>query len=179
MTSPSTPWSPRTEELPTEQLETTPASAPDPQPDSEPPRRRKPTPLFEAGMFVGIAIVTILLIAFGHDAFESPSSTPHAPNRAATSTASPRTGNPAIRITSGFAVGKVTANDGESLRVSGVSGSTTVVRTDTDTRVMVLPGSRVSDARPGTMVMVYGDKQPDGSIIANLLMGVTLPIPGR
>ncbi|BCK57721.1 hypothetical protein NWFMUON74_54930 [Nocardia wallacei] len=130
-------------------------------------------------MFVGIGIFTILLIVFGHDAFETSSKAPQSPDRAAAAPQNPRAGNPAVRITSGFTVGKVIANDGATLRVRGVSGSTTVVRTDPDTRVMVLPGSRVSDARPGTMVMVYGDKQGDGAIVANLMMGVTLPIPGR
>lgn len=175
MTTPSTPWSSRTEARSTEQLGTTPT----PQPGGEPSRRRKSTPLFDAGMFVGIGIFTILLIVFGHDAFDTSPSAPHSPDRAAAAAQSPRTGNPAVRITSGFTVGKVIANDGATLRVRGVSGSTTVVRTDQDTRVMVLPGSRVSDVREGTMVMVYGDKQTDGAIVANLMMGVTLPIPGR
>ncbi|MFJ1460645.1 hypothetical protein [Nocardia sp. N2S4-5] len=179
MTTPSTPWSSRTEARSTEQLGTTPGSTPTAQAGGEPPQRRRSTPLFDAGMFIGIGIFTILLITFGHSAFETSPSAPHSPDRSAAAAQSPRTGNPAVRITSGFTVGKVVANDGATLRVRGVSGSTTVVRADRDTRVMVLPGSQVSDVRAGTMIMVYGDKQGDGSIAANLMMGVTLPIPGR
>ncbi|WP_425300478.1 hypothetical protein, partial [Nocardia wallacei] len=79
----------------------------------------------------------------------------------------------------GSRVGLVLGTAGACWGGGGVAGPPRAGPTPPHTRVMVLPGSRVSDARPGTMVMVYGDKQGDGAIVANLMMGVTLPIPGR
>jgi hypothetical protein len=76
-------------------------------------------------------------------------------------------------------VGTITANDGGTLTVSSVMGNTITVRTDASTQVIALSGTAVSDLAPGELVMIQGDKGPDGSIQAKIIIGTSLPGGGR
>lgn len=77
----------------------------------------------------------------------------------------------AVQVNRGLAIGKVTANDGKMIAVEGISGAMTNVHTSPDTRILVLTGSSVSDVTVGAAVLVYGDKEADGTITANLIVG--------
>jgi hypothetical protein len=79
----------------------------------------------------------------------------------------------------GATVGTITANDGGTLTVSSVMGNTITVRTDASTQVIALSGTAVSDLAPGELVMIQGDKGPDGSIQAKIIIGTSLPGGGR
>ncbi len=79
----------------------------------------------------------------------------------------------------GTTMGTVTANDGGTLTVSSVTGDTITVRTDASTQVIALSGSKVSDLAPGELVLIQGDKAPDGSIQAKIIIGTSLPGGGR
>ncbi|MFE7746764.1 DUF5666 domain-containing protein [Nocardia sp. NPDC057455] len=79
----------------------------------------------------------------------------------------------------GATVGTITANDGGTLTVSSVMGNTITVRTDASTQVIALTGTEVSDLAPGELVMIQGDKGPDGSIQAKIIIGTSLSGGGR
>ncbi|MGK8554173.1 DUF5666 domain-containing protein [Nocardia gipuzkoensis] len=75
----------------------------------------------------------------------------------------------------GATMGTITANDGGTLTVSTVLGGTITVRTDADTQVISLSGTKVSDLPTGELVLIQGDKAADGSIQAKVIIGTSLP----
>ncbi|MEU2030992.1 hypothetical protein [Nocardia amamiensis] len=79
---------------------------------------------------------------------------------------------PAARLGIGVAVGKVTANDGTTLVVKNLTGSSVKVRSNAATKMYVLAATRAADIRVGTVIAVYGQSQSDRSILANVIAGV-------
>ncbi|MGK8521025.1 DUF5666 domain-containing protein [Nocardia asteroides] len=79
----------------------------------------------------------------------------------------------------GATMGTITANDGGTLTVSSVMGNTITVRTDANTQVIALSGTKVSDLPTGELVLIQGDKAPDGLIQAKVIIGTSLPGGGR
>ncbi|MEU6830895.1 DUF5666 domain-containing protein [Nocardia beijingensis] len=79
----------------------------------------------------------------------------------------------------GATMGTITANDGGTLTVSSVMGNTITVRTDANTQVIALSGTKVSDLATGELVLIQGDKAADGSIQAKVIIGTSLPGGGR
>ncbi|MBF6296360.1 hypothetical protein IU459_02245 [Nocardia amamiensis] len=75
----------------------------------------------------------------------------------------------------GATMGTITANDGGTLTVSTVLGDTIAVRTDANTQVISLSGTKVSDLPTGELVLIQGDKAADGSIQAKVIIGTSLP----
>ncbi|MFE7801299.1 DUF5666 domain-containing protein [Nocardia sp. NPDC057440] len=123
----------------------------------------------------------ILLIIIGlfpiilHDNPTSTSSPPNAKaSQATTPSAKVAPAASAAKFVRGIAVGRVAANDGSTLTVEGVLGSTAVVRIDTRTRVLMLAATRAADVKVGTMVIVQGDKASDGTIKARYIVGEPL-----
>ncbi|WP_280351898.1 DUF5666 domain-containing protein [Nocardia abscessus] len=79
----------------------------------------------------------------------------------------------------GATMGTITANDAGTLTVSSVMGDSITVRTDANTQVIALSGTKVSDLAAGELVLIQGDKAPDGSIQAKIIIGTSLPGGGR
>ncbi|MEU8901575.1 DUF5666 domain-containing protein [Nocardia sp. NPDC048505] len=75
----------------------------------------------------------------------------------------------------GATMGTINANDGGTLTLESSSGGTVTVRTDELTQVISLSGAKVSDLPVGDIVMVQGDKNPDGSILAKFIISTALP----
>lgn len=123
------------------------------------------------GMLVGLAVAVVVLMAAGF------LFTDHNHNNS-TTTKRPMSNTTIIAATT-FSIGKVTANDGATLTLHGLSGSTTTVHTDAKTRVLVLSGFRVSDVKTGDTVLVHGGKAVDGSIRAKLIVGGSIGLFGR
>ncbi|WP_067671273.1 DUF5666 domain-containing protein [Nocardia miyunensis] len=78
----------------------------------------------------------------------------------------------------GATMGTISTNDGSTLTVDALSGSTITVHTDAKTEVIALGSSTVADLHPGDMVVVQGDKNADGSIQAKIVIGTALPSQG-
>ncbi|UAK33702.1 DUF5666 domain-containing protein [Nocardia asteroides] len=160
----------------------------------EPPRRN-------TGLWIALAIGVVLLIGAigvvagvllgGSDS--GPSDTAAASTAPATTRPLPGTrtappsppsglpGVPGLGDVEGLGatMGTITANDGGTLTVSSVMGNTITVRTDANTQVIALSGTEVSDLPPGELVLIQGDKAPDGSIQAKVIIGTSLPGGGR
>ncbi|WP_327110708.1 DUF5666 domain-containing protein [Nocardia sp. NBC_01730] len=79
----------------------------------------------------------------------------------------------------GATMGTITANNGGTLTVSTLLGDTVTVRTDANTQVISLSGTKVSDLPNGEIVLIQGDKAPDGSIQAKIIVSTSLPGGGR
>jgi hypothetical protein len=77
----------------------------------------------------------------------------------------------------GATMGTVAGNDGSTLTVESVLGSTVTVHTDGKTQVIAMGGSKVADLHPGDMVVVQGDKSADGSILAKIIVSTQTPAP--
>lgn len=75
----------------------------------------------------------------------------------------------------GATMGTISANDGSTLTIDSLSGSSVTVHTDAKTQVIALGSSTVADLHPGDMVVVQGDKNADGSIQAKIVIGTALP----
>ncbi|MEV6323815.1 hypothetical protein AB0M45_21860 [Nocardia sp. NPDC051787] len=86
---------------------------------------------------------------------------------------------PAARLGIGVAVGKVTANDGTTLVVKNLTGSSVKVRSNTATKMYVMTAARAADIRVGTVVAVYGQTQSDRSIMANVITGIWIGASAR
>ncbi|MEU4345741.1 hypothetical protein AB0H00_31590 [Nocardia sp. NPDC023852] len=79
---------------------------------------------------------------------------------------------PAVAVAHGITtIGRVTANDGKTLKIEGIRGATTIVHTTAKTNVLVFFGTRVSEVALGARVFVLGGRQADGSIIASFIVG--------
>ena len=79
----------------------------------------------------------------------------------------------------GAAVGNVTSNDGSTLILDGIGGSQVTVTTDASTQVIALGVSRVADLRVGETVLVQGEQQADGTVVARTIIGTAIPGLGR
>jgi hypothetical protein len=77
----------------------------------------------------------------------------------------------------GATMGTISTNDGSTLTIDSLSGSTVTVHTDAKTQVLALGAGTLADLHPGDMVVVQGDKNPDGSILAKIIIGTALPTP--
>ncbi|WP_378734534.1 DUF5666 domain-containing protein [Nocardia brasiliensis] len=75
----------------------------------------------------------------------------------------------------GATMGTITTNDGGTLTVSTLLGSTVTVHTDANTQVISVSGNKVSDLPSGDIVLIQGEKAPDGSIQAKVIISTALP----
>ncbi|MFQ6398601.1 hypothetical protein ACLMAJ_34840 [Nocardia sp. KC 131] len=150
-----------------------------PQPDPEPQPQLQPEPPSRTGLLIGIGVLLLIFIGLlplmlqDNSTSTGSSSSAKAPPVAPTSTKVAPVAK-ATKFFRGLAIGKVTANDGSTLTVEGVLGSTALVRVDTRTRVLMLASPRASDVRIGTMIVVQGDQASDGTIQARLILGGAL-----
>lgn len=167
---------------------------PDLPPDQLPPHRNR------RGMWVGLTLVAFAVVVLGAVAVglflgsdSSSSSTaggttyrsaptglplfPQSPDTPGTGTTTapqlPGLGGTADGL--GATMGTISANDGSTLTVDSLSGSTITVHTDAKTEVIALGSSTIADLHPGDMVVVQGDKNLDGSIQAKIVIGTALP----
>lgn len=173
MSPPATPWSNQPKALPSKEYSGDAELVLDPvilTPIALPPKRRLNP--HDLGMLIGtsfavlLVLVVYLFFAGGSGGFVGRDSASAAQTSAA--------GVPANGGNRGLTIGKVTANDGKTFMVQGVSGATTNVRVTSGTRILVLTGSSLSDVTVGAAVVIYGDKEADGSIAANLIVGGSL-----
>ncbi|MBB5914126.1 hypothetical protein BJY24_002993 [Nocardia transvalensis] len=77
----------------------------------------------------------------------------------------------------GATMGKIGTNDGTTLSVESLLGSVVTVHTDDKTQVIAAGSGKVADLHPGEMIVVQGDKQPDGSIRAKIIISTSLTPP--
>ena len=75
----------------------------------------------------------------------------------------------------GATMGTVSTNDGTTLVVQSLMGDSVTVRTDGDTEVISMGSGQVADLKSGDMVVIQGDKSPDGSILAKIIIATQLP----
>ncbi|MGW4636089.1 DUF5666 domain-containing protein [Nocardia sp. NPDC004415] len=75
----------------------------------------------------------------------------------------------------GATMGSITANTGTEITMSTLGGSTVRVLIDDATQVISLTSTKASELPVGDMVMVQGDKNPDGSIHAEIIISTALP----
>ncbi|MBW0269919.1 hypothetical protein ATM97_01975 [Nocardia sp. MH4] len=75
----------------------------------------------------------------------------------------------------GATMGSITANTGTEITMSTLGGSTVRVLIDDATQVISLTSTKASELPVGDMVMVQGDKNPDGSIHAKIIISTALP----
>lgn len=165
------------------------------QPQGEPPR----PPRRRTGMWIGLGLAAVVLIGlagvaagllFGGDDSATVASgrgTSTVPTRRAPTgpldpggrqpTAPGFPGVPGLDepVPSGTTMGTITANDGVTLTISSLGGSDVVVHTDSDTQVISLSGTAVSDLPEGDLILVQGDKAPDGSITAKVIISTAVP----
>lgn len=71
-------------------------------------------------------------------------------------------GGPAADLTAGT----VKLVDGEKIYVQTSDGATVTVTTSSDTKIQVTKEGKVSDLKPGTTIVVQGEKGEDGSVAA-------------
>ncbi len=72
--------------------------------------------------------------------------------------------------TQGATVGRIVSNDGTTLVLEGIGGSTITVATTPETRVLALGAGSVGDLRPGTSVVVQGSPLENGTITAEVIV---------
>ncbi|MEV5648289.1 DUF5666 domain-containing protein [Nocardia sp. NPDC052254] len=75
----------------------------------------------------------------------------------------------------GATMGTVSSNDGSTIVLQSLLGSTVTVHTDADTQVISSGAGAVADLHQGDMVVVQGDKAQDGSITAKIIISTQLP----
>ncbi|MFC6011308.1 DUF5666 domain-containing protein [Nocardia lasii] len=75
----------------------------------------------------------------------------------------------------GATMGSITANTGTEITMSTLGGSDIRVLIDDATQVISLTSTKASELPVGDMVMVQGDKNPDGSIHAKIIISTALP----
>ncbi|MFD9547004.1 DUF5666 domain-containing protein [Nocardia salmonicida] len=75
----------------------------------------------------------------------------------------------------GASMGSITANTGTEITMSTLGGSDVRVLIDDATQVISLTSTKASELPVGDMVMVQGDKNPDGSIHAKIIISTALP----
>lgn len=72
--------------------------------------------------------------------------------------------------TQGATVGRIVSNDGATLVLEAIGGSTVTVATTPQTRVLALGAGSVGDLRPGTSVVVQGSPLENGTITAEVIV---------
>lgn len=160
----------------------------------EPPRPPKRT-----GMWVGIALAVIVLIGLagiaagtlfggGSDTTASDTTTSSRPaSRGLPGDSGPAlpslpglpdmpdTGDPEA----GTTMGTINANSGGTLTISTLTGAEVTVHTSSSTQVISLAGATVDALPTGDLVIVQGQKSPDGSIQADVIISTALEGGGR
>lgn len=160
----------------------------------EPPRRRR-TGLW-IGLTLGIFALVVLggiavgLVLAGNDSTSSSSASgtttrvpttrvPIIPPRGpggSQPTAPPLPGLGDINNL-GATMGTIRSNDGSTLVIDSLLGASVTVHTDSKTQVITSTSAKVADLHPGDMVVVQGDKSPDGSILAKIIISTALTGP--
>ncbi|WP_040791667.1 hypothetical protein [Nocardia paucivorans] len=147
-----------------------------------------------AGLCVGLVLlVAVFYFSVGQPALNTPAAAttttaiPEKPSPSPTPTPTPTV--PPARVSPqprdlgvGVAFGKVVETDGSTLVVtSPFGGKNTTVHTHSGTKVYVLIATQVQGIRVGAAIMVYGRKNPDGSVIADVITGTSfgLLVPHR
>ncbi|MBF6175478.1 DUF5666 domain-containing protein [Nocardia blacklockiae] len=77
----------------------------------------------------------------------------------------------------GATMGAISTNDGATLTIESLLGSLVTVHTDDKTQVIAAGAGKVADLHPGDMVVVQGDKAPDGTIQAKIIISTSLTPP--
>jgi hypothetical protein len=77
--------------------------------------------------------------------------------------------------TLGATMGTISANNGGTLTLTALSGGPVTVHTDDSTQVISLSAVKAADLPVGDMVVIQGDKAPDGSIHAKIIISTSLP----
>ncbi|MEV2226223.1 hypothetical protein AB0E01_41155 [Nocardia vinacea] len=170
MSPPATPWSNQPKGLPSKESSGGAELAIDPvilTAITLPSKRGQHYP--DLGMLIGTSFAVLLSLVV----YLFVASIGSAPARDSATGGSAVPAN-AVQVNRGLTIGKVIANDGKTLAVAGISGATTNVRVNTSTQVLVLTGRSVSDVTVGAAIVVYGNKEADGTIIANLIVGGSL-----
>lgn len=72
--------------------------------------------------------------------------------------------------TQGATVGRIVSNDGTTLVLEAIGGSTVTVTTTPQTRVLALGAGSVADLRTGTSVVVQGSPLENGTITADVIV---------
>ncbi|WP_433755833.1 hypothetical protein [Nocardia sp. CA-135398] len=171
MSSTATPWSNQPKGLPSKESSGGAELAIDPvilTAITIPSKRGQYYP--DLGMLIGTSFAVLLSLVM----YFFIASMGSAPTAGSTPTDATAARANAAQVDHGLTIGKVTANDGKTLAVQGILGATTNVRVNPDTRVLVLTGSSMSDVRVGAAIVVYGNKEADGTITANLIVGGSL-----
>jgi hypothetical protein len=174
MSPPATPWSNQPEGLPAKESSGTELAV-----DRviltaiTIPRNRLRPNQPDLGMLVGTTIAVVLALVVGFLFTGGSGDVTPASGSAAASTTTALPAN-AVQVNRGLTIGEVTANDGKTMTVAGLLGATTKVHITANTQVLVLSGTSVSDVKVGAAVVVHGDKEADGSITANLIVGSQL-----
>lgn len=74
----------------------------------------------------------------------------------------------------GTIMGSITANDGATLTIDSLDGPAVTIRTTASTQVIALAGKTVADLPVGDLVLVQGDKSPDGSVQAVMIISASM-----
>ncbi|MFE6863223.1 DUF5666 domain-containing protein [Nocardia sp. NPDC057668] len=161
------------------------------------PRPPAPEPPRRTGLWIGLglaALAGIAVIGVAVGVLLANRNTPESPTAAGT-TAAPTFVFPSKPNTSsqplpsgvpqipglgdidslGANMGTIAANDGTTLTMTTLAGTTVTVHTDEETQVISLGSTKVADLPVGEMVMVQGDKGADGSIQATIIISTSLP----
>ncbi|MEV6277324.1 DUF5666 domain-containing protein [Nocardia sp. NPDC051832] len=162
-------------------------------PPGLPPNAAPPgPPKRNTGLWIALALGVIALIAVagvvagallgGRDSGSGTAANTTAPPVYTVPTLPPQSGQSTTGIPGvpgfdnlGATMGTINANAGGTLTLDSASGGTVTVHTDDMTQVISLSGAKVSDLPVGDIVMVQGDKNPDGSILAKFIISTALP----
>lgn len=148
-----------------------------------------------AGVLLLVAVVLggIALVSNSSAPESASSGTTSAPSPTTTSaprttTPSPSPGAPFDQLPGGLgevigaagaAVGTISANDGSTLTLDAIGGSTVTVKITERTRIIGLDRATAADLVPGDTVVVQGSKLEDGAMTAELILSTTIPELGN
>ncbi|WP_280273758.1 DUF5666 domain-containing protein [Nocardia wallacei] len=160
----------------------------------EPPRRRR------TGLWIGLTAAIFVLVVLGGiaaGAFLAGNDSSSSSSAAGTTTRPVPTRQPVVPPGSsggpqqsvpglpglgdidniGATMGAISTNDGTTLTIESLLGSLVTVHTDAKTQVITAGSGKVADLHPGDMVVVQGDKAPDGAIQAKIIISTSLTPP--
>ncbi|MEV6140468.1 hypothetical protein AB0L63_31390 [Nocardia sp. NPDC051990] len=169
MSPPATPWSNQPKALPSKESSGDAELAIDPvvlTAITLPSRRGQHHP--DLGVLIGTSFAVLLALVVY--LFFAPLGSAPARDSATGGSAAAVPAN-AVQVNRGLTIGKVTANDGKTVAVQGILGATTKVHVTPGTQVLVLAARSVSEVTIGAAVVIYGNKEADGTITANLIVG--------
>ncbi len=127
--------------------------------------------------FVVIGLCLLLVLAVVSSCLRS-DNRPSAPSRPVAST--PAAAPPAAAQSDrDMTFGQVAATDGTTLTVQALLGGTVVVHSTPATEVLALGVRGISDIAVGYTIFVRGAPNPDGSIVATLIIGGPLDLSGK